>query len=316
MHHFTSLADVPDLPGLLAAARAFRAAPHSQPTLGQGKALGLIFFNPSLRTRLSTQRAAQHLGLEVIVMNIGKEGWQLEFADGAVMDGGNAEHVRDAAAVMGRYCDILGVRTFAGLTDRAADYREDLLEAFRRYAGVPLLSLESATRHPLQSLADLMTIEAHRPRPCPRVVLTWAPHPRALPQAVANSFVEWMRASDCELVVTHPPGYELAEAFVGEVAVTHDQDEALAGADFVYAKNWSAYQSYGEVLSQDRSWTLTAEKMALTREARFMHCLPVRRNVVVDDAVIDHPRSLVLELAENRMYAAQAVLAALLATQS
>jgi N-succinyl-L-ornithine transcarbamylase len=310
MHHFTALADVPDLPALLASAKAYQANPLAHPDLGQGKTLGLIFFNPSLRTRLSTQLAAQHLGLHAIVMNIGQEGWQLEFADGAVMDGGKAEHIKDAAAVMGRYCDILGVRTFAGLSDREIDYREDWLEAFKQYAGVPLLSLESATRHPLQSLADLLTITTHQPHARPKVVLSWAPHPRALPQAVANSFAEWMAAADCEFVITHPEGYDLAPEFVGNTPVVYDQNQALAGADFVYVKNWASYQAYGQVLSQDRGWTLTPDKMALTAQARFMHCLPVRRNVVVSDAVIDGPQSLVLTLAENRTYAAQAVLAA------
>ncbi len=310
MHHFTSLADVDDLPALVAAAARCKADPLAQAQLGQSKTLGLIFFNPSLRTRLSTQRAAHNLGLNVIVMNIGKEGWSLEFRDGAVMDGGTAEHVKDAAAVMGRYCEILGVRTFAGLSDREADYREDLLEAFKRYAGVPLLSLESATRHPLQSLADVLTIMEHKVVERPKVVLTWAPHPRALPQAVANSFVEWMQAIACDLVVAHPEGYDLADTFAAQATITHDQAEALAEADFVYAKNWSSYQHYGQILHQDRAWTLTPHKMALTKQAKFMHCLPVRRNVVVTDAVIDSPASLVLEQAENRIYAAQAVLTA------
>lgn len=313
MHHFTSLADVDDLPALVAAAARCKADPLAQAQLGQSKTLGLIFFNPSLRTRLSTQRAAHNLGLDVIVMNIGKEGWSLEFADGAVMDGSTAEHVKDAAAVMGRYCEILGVRTFAGLSDREIDYREDLLEAFKRYAGVPLLSLESATRHPLQSLADVLTIMEHKVVERPKVVLTWAPHPRALPQAVANSFVEWMQAIACDLVVAHPEGYDLADTFAAQATITHDQAEALAEADFVYAKNWSSYQHYGQILHQDRAWTLTPHKMALTKQAKFMHCLPVRRNVVVTDAVIDSPASLVLEQAENRIYAAQAVLAAQLA---
>lgn len=312
MHHFTSLADVPDLNQLVAAAAAYKAEPLARPTLGQGKTLGLIFFNPSLRTRLSTQRAAQNLGLNVIVMNIGKEGWKLEFEDGVVMNGDTAEHIKDAAAVMGRYCEILGVRTFAGLTDRDKDYQEELLEAFKRYAGVPILSMESATRHPLQSLADVLTILEHKQVERPKVVLTWAPHPRALPQAVANSFVEWMRAIECELVITHPEGYDLSASFVGNVSTTHDQNEALRDADFVYAKNWSSYRDYGHILSQDLAWTLTAEKMALTNEARFMHCLPVRRNVVVADAVIDSSQSLVLTQAENRVYAAQAVLAEML----
>jgi len=312
MKHFTSLADVPDLHALVAAAAAFKANPHRKSSLGQRRCLGLIFFNPSLRTRLSTQRAGLNLGMDVIVMNIGSEGWKLEFEDGTVMDGGTVEHVKDAAAVMGRYCDILGIRTFASLSDKEADYSEQVLEAFKTYAGVPVVSLESATRHPLQSLADVLTIMDQKTVERPKVVLSWAPHPRALPQAVANSFVEWMKAVECELVVTHPPGYELAAEFLSGLEVEYDQDKALADADFVYVKNWSSYREYGQILSQDKSWTLTGEKMALTRDAYFMHCLPVRRNTIVSDEVIDSNASLVLEQAENRLYSAQAVLEALI----
>ena len=316
MRHFTSLADVADLPDLVAQAALCKATPLDDHDLGRGRTLGLIFFNPSLRTRLSTQKAARNLGLEVIVMNIGKEGWQLEFADGAVMNGDKAEHVRDAAAVMGRYCDLLGIRTFAGLQDREADYAETVLKAFQQYAGVPIISLESATRHPLQSLADVLTIMEHKQVERPKVVLTWAPHPRALPQAVANSFAEWMKAIECEFVITHPEGYDLAAEFFAGAEVNYDQNAALADADFVYAKNWASYRDYGKVASQDSAWTLTPEKMALTHEAHFMHCLPVRRNVVVSDAVIDSSRSLVLDQAENRVYAAQAVLKQLLQVPS
>lgn len=312
MQHFTSIYDVPDLTGLLNTARAAKANPLQWRTAGDGKTLGLIFFNASLRTRLSTQKAARNLGLEVIVMNIGDEGWKLEFQDGVVMNADKAEHIKDAAAVIGEYCDIIGIRTFPGLKDREADYREEVLGAFMKYSGRPIVSLESATRHPLQSLADWLTIEEHKKRDRPKVVLTWAPHPRALPQAVGNSFVEWMSRLDVELVVTHPEGYELAPEFIGDTRVEYDWKKAYEGADFVYAKNWSSYQQYGQILRTDDEWQVNAEKMALTRQACFMHCLPVRRNVVVADEVIDSPESLVITEAGNRVYSAQAVLKTLL----
>lgn len=312
MLHFTAASDVPDIASLLKQAAAFKADPLREHQLGRGKTLGLIFFNPSLRTRLSTQKAANLLGLPCIVMNIGTDGWQLEFEDGAVMNGGAAEHIKDAAAVMGRYCDLLGIRSFPGLKDREKDYNEEVIEAFKRYAGVPIISLESATRHPLQSLADLLTIESCRQVERPKVVLSWAPHPKALPQAVANSFAEWMRLANHDLVITHPEGYELAAPFSAGHQVTRHQDEALKDADFVYVKNWSSYRQYGQILNQDPSWTITPEKMALTNRAKFMHCLPVRRNVIVADEVIDGPDSIVFDQAENRTYAAQAVLAWLL----
>lgn len=312
MKHFTSVTDVPDLEHLLDLAQDIKARPHQFPTLGTGKTLGLIFFNSSLRTRLSTQKAAINLGLPTIVMNIGSDGWKLEFEDGAVMNLDRAEHIKDAAAVIGSYCDIIGVRAFAGLKDRELDYQEHIIEAFKTYAGVPIVSLESATRHPLQSLADLITIRNHFPTGRPRVVLSWAPHPKALPQAVGNSFLEWMKAADMDLTVTHPEGYELADSFSAGVQIEYDQQKAFEGADIVYAKNWSSYQEYGQVLSQDLNWTITAEKMKLSNQAKFMHCLPVRRNVIVADAVIDSPHSLVLEQASNRVVSAQLVLQELL----
>ena len=293
---------------LMATAHKVKTNPLIYANLGQNKTLGLIFFNASLRTRLSSQKAALNLGMSSIVMNVGTDGWQLEFADGAVMNQGKAEHIKDAAAVMGAYCDVIGIRAFAGLTDREADYQEQVLEAFKRYAGVPIVSLESATRHPLQSLADLFTIETYRNSFRPKVVLTWAPHPRALPQAVGNSFVEWMREADVELVITHPEGYELAPEFVADTPVYYDPREAYQEADFVYAKNWSSYTNYGQILSQDANWMVRPELMALTNEAYFMHCLPVRRNVVVADEVIDSARSLVIEQATNRVVSAQSVL--------
>ncbi|TAE59171.1 MAG: N-acetylornithine carbamoyltransferase [Bacteroidetes bacterium] len=314
MRHFVSVRDVSDLSALLQSAHACKRDPLAHKTLGQHKTLGLIFFNASMRTRLSTQRAAQNLGMSVIVMNVGSEGWQLEFQDGAIMNGDKAEHVKEAAAVMGQYCEILGVRSFPTLKDREADYAERVMEGFVNYAGVPIVSLESATRHPLQSLADLMTIEELKTRPRPKVVLTWAPHVRALPQAVPNSFVEWMKVADVELVVTHPEGYELAPEFSEGVQVEYEQNRAFEGADFIYAKNWSSYQDYGTILSTDPEWMVTQEKMALTNEGKFMHCLPVRRNIVVEDAVLDSPASIVIREAANRVPAAQAVLQAILSS--
>ncbi|WNJ16351.1 N-acetylornithine carbamoyltransferase [Pontibacter sp. G13] len=312
MHHFTELADVPDLPHLLETAKTVAQSPFSLDTLGRHKTLGLIFFNSSLRTRLSSQKAARNLGMEVIVMNVSTDGWQLEFQDGAIMNQGKAEHIKDAAAVMGSYCDILGVRSFPSLTDRDADYAEQVLTAFKKYSGVPVVSLESATRHPLQSLTDVFTIQSHWPDHRPKVVLTWAPHPRALPQAVANSFAEWMNPLDVDFVITHPEGYELHADFVGSATVTHDQRAAFEQADFIYAKNWSSYSEYGQILRADEEWMVTAEKMALTRQAKFMHCLPVRRNVVVADEVMDSAQNITIEQAGNRVVGMQAVLVEIL----
>ncbi|NOY05974.1 MAG: N-acetylornithine carbamoyltransferase [Chlorobi bacterium] len=312
MKNFTSVHDVEDVAWLCGRAFAFKEKPEREAQSGRGKTLGLIFLNPSLRTRLSTQLAAQNLGMNVIVLNVSGEGWKLEFADGTVMDGPEAEHVREAAAVIGEYCDIIGLRAFAGLKDRERDYREELLQKFIEFSDRPVISLESATRHPLQSLADLLTIEELKRRPNPKVVLTWAPHPNPLPQAVANSFCEWMLRADVELVVSHPPGYELAEQFVEGAVIEYDQRKAFSGADFIYAKNWSAFGEYGAVLNRDPDWMITAEKMELTDNARFMHCLPVRRNVVVEDAVLDSPASVVVQQAGNRVWAAQAVLSEIL----
>ncbi len=308
MKRFTDVHSLHALPDALQEALALKADPWAHASFGARKTLGLLFMNPSLRTRMSTQKAAALLGMDVMVLNAGSDSWTLETRDGVVMDGGATEHIKEAAAVMGQYCDILGVRTFAGLQDRDADYREDVMESFIRYAGVPVISLESATRHPLQSFADLITIETTKRVARPRVVLTWAPHPKALPQAVANSFVEWMRHAEVDLVVTHPHGYELAPEFVDGVHVEYDQDAALDGADYVYAKNWSSYTSYGQILSSDRSWTVTEEKMRRTNNARFMHCLPVRRNMIVTDGVLDGPSSIVIEQAGNRVVSAQTVL--------
>ena len=319
MKQFLSVADVTDraplaegVAALVREARAHKAAPFAQERLGRQRTLGLVFFNSSLRTRLSTQRAAQNLGMQVIVLNTGQDAWQLEFSDGTVMDGGSAEHIREAAAVLGEYCDIIGVRAFPTLTDRDADAREEVLHAIVRHSGRPVLSLESATRHPLQSLADCMTVDELRTVARPKVVLTWAPHPRALPQAVPNSFVEWMRHMDVDLVVTHPEGYELSEGFMKDTAVEYDQERAFDGAHFIYAKNWSSYREYGQILRRDASWMVTAEKMARTADGFFLHCLPVRRNVVVEDAVLDSAASAVIRQAGNRIWSAQAVLARML----
>lgn len=311
MQKFTSVHDVESVADLVATARRMKQAPRAEQALGSGRTLLSVFFNPSLRTRLSTEVAGRNLGMDVITMDA-TSGWKLEFADGVVMVDDKAEHVREAAGVMSQYADILAVRSFPGLQDRDADYNDTVMNAFVEHAQVPVLSLESAIRHPLQSLADCITIEERRRRTRPRVVLSWAPHPRALPQAVPNSFAEWMSASEVELVIAHPPGYALDEQFTRGAYITHDQDEALDGADFVYAKNWSSYEQYGSILSQDPNWQITERKMQLTNDGYFMHCLPVRRNVIVADEVLNGPRSLVLEQAKNRVFAAQAVLRALM----
>ncbi|MCB0580608.1 MAG: N-acetylornithine carbamoyltransferase [Phaeodactylibacter sp.] len=312
MKQFTSVHDVPNPETLVKEALALKQQPRgSLRHIGQNHTVALLFFNPSLRTRLSTQRAAIELGMSVMDYNAG-QGWQLEFEDGAVMNLDKAEHIKEAAAVISQYADIIGIRTFPGLQDRERDYSDYVLRQFQQYARVPVISLESAIRHPLQSLTDWVTIEEHRPAHRPRVVLSWAPHPRTLPQAVANSFLEWMQHADFDLILTHPKGYELAEEFTRGVTVTNHQNEAFEGADFIYAKNWSSYQNYGQILSQDTGWMITQEKMALTNNGKFMHCLPVRRNVVVADAVLDGSHSLAIEQANNRTYAAMAVLKSIL----
>lgn len=312
MKHFTSVGDVPNLKALLQKAMELKRHPGSHTSPGTGKTLGLIFFNPSLRTRLSTQIAAQNLGMNVIVMNVDQDGWKLETKLGIAMDGDKSEHIKDAVGVMGQYCDILGVRTFAQLKNKEEDDNEEVLNSFVKYAGVPVLSLESSIRHPLQSFADLITIEEYKKKEKPKVVLSWAPHPKALPQAVPNSFVEWMKKMEYELLVTHPEGYELPEEFMKGVKVEYDQHKAFAGADFIYAKNWSSYQHYGQILNKDPKWMIDTDKMKLTNEAKFMHCLPVRRNVVVSDAVLDSENSLILPQAKNRITSAQTVLNELL----
>lgn len=308
MNHFLSVHDVTDIDALVQEGIQHKQFPFAHSHLGQNKTIGLLFFNQSLRTRLSTQRAAQNLGMNTMVMTVGQDSWGLELEEGVVMDGGNAEHVKEAAAVMGKYCDILAVRAFAGLQDRDKDYAEVVMNQFKKYAGVPIVNLESATRHPLQSLADCITIEEYKTTARPKVVLTWAPHFKALPQAVANSFCEWMTRRDVEFVVTHPQGYDLNPDYLGNAKVIYNQDEAFAGADFIYAKNWSSYEQYGQILTKDPSWMITQQKMDLTNNGKFMHCLPVRRNMKVTDEVIDGPQSVVIEQAGNRLWSAQAVL--------
>lgn len=314
MRNFLSIDDVSD-PGMLVNnALAYKKAPFRDRQLGVGKTLGMLFLNPSLRTRVSTQVAARNLGMEVIIFNIDKEGWQLEFTDGVVMDGKSTEHVKEAAAVLGQYFDVLSIRTFPALVNRAEDYSEQVISQFVKHAGVPVLSLESATLHPLQSLADLMTIqEVFDSRRRPKVVMTWAPHIRALPQAVPNSFAQWMvRWGKADLVITHPEGYELDPRFTGNTTIETNQDKALEGADFVYVKNWSSVSSYGQILTSDRSWMITNDKIAKTNNARVMHCLPVRRNLVIADEVLDGENSIVVQQAGNRVWAAQAVLSEML----
>ncbi|MFC0181107.1 N-succinyl-L-ornithine transcarbamylase [Pseudarcicella hirudinis] len=308
MNHFLSVKEVYNLDVLVRNALLFKKTPFADKHLGKNRTIGLLFFNSSLRTRLSTQRAAQNLGMEVIVMNVGADSWQLEMEEGVIMNSDKAEHVKEAAAVVGQYCDIVGVRSFPSLTDREADYSEKVMNQFVKYTGRPIISLESATRHPLQSLTDLITISEYKTKARPKVVLTWAPHVKALPQCVPNSFSEWMNVADVDFVITHPEGYELAPEFSGNAKITHNQNEAFEGADFIYAKNWSSYTHYGQILNQDPAWMVTMDKMKLTDNAKFMHCLPVRRNVVVEDAVLDSDHSIVIPQAGNRVWAAQVVL--------
>lgn len=308
MKKFISVKDIPSFEKALATAREVKENPFGFQHLGKNKTMVLVFFNSSLRTRLSTQKAAMNLGMNTMVMNVNEDSWQLESEMGVVMDGSTAEHLREAIPVIGKYCDVIGVRAFAKFEDRDTDYSEKILSQFVEYAGVPVVSMEGATRHPLQSFADLLTIEEHKKVEKPKVVLTWAPHPRALPQAVSNSFVEWMQLTDYDLVVTHPRGYELSPDFMNDVKVEYDQKKAFEGADFIYAKNWSSFNDYGQILSKDMDWCVNEEKMALTNNAKFMHCLPVRRNVVVSDGVIDSKNSIVVEQAYNREVTAQAVL--------
>ena len=317
MKQFISVNDVRKIDTLVLSALAYKANPFSDRSLGANKRIGCLFLNPSMRTRLSTQIAAQNLGMECIVFNVGQEGWALEFEDEAIMSGNTVEHVKDAAPILGKYFDILAIRTFPSLKNREDDYSELYIKQFIKYAGIPVVSLESATLHPLQSLTDIITIteelnkweKPHKPK----IVLTWAPHVKPLPQCVANSFSQWINAwGKADFVITHPEDYELSEQFTKGATITHNQDEALKDADFVYVKNWSTYTDYGRIYCNDPDWMLTNEKLQLTNNAKVMHCLPVRRNVELSDEILDGPNSLVTSEAANRVWAAQAVLSEIL----
>jgi len=325
MKQFISAHDVQNIPALIRKALDYKANPWKDETLGKRKRIGCLFLNPSMRTRLSTQVAAQQLGMETVIFNVGNEGWSLEFEEGAIMNGTTVEHVKDAAPIMGNYFDILAIRTFPGLKDREADYGEHIIKQFIQYAGIPVLSLESATLHPLQSLTDLVTIteswnatnhalaETKVQLPKPKVVLTWAPHVKALPQCVANSFAQWVNAwGEADFVITHPKGYELAEEFTQGATIEYDQEKALKDADFVYVKNWSAYSPYGSMPPFGGDWMLTNEKIGQTCHAKVMHCLPVRRNIELSDEILDGPNSIITQEASNRVWAAQAVISSLL----
>ena len=325
MKQFISAHDVQNIPALIRKALDYKANPWKDETLGKRKRIGCLFLNPSMRTRLSTQVAAQQLGMETVIFNVGNDGWSLEFEEGAIMNGETVEHVKDAAPIMGNYFDILAIRTFPGLKDREADYGEHIIKQFIQYAGIPVLSLESATLHPLQSLTDLVTIteswnatnnalaETKVQLPKPKVVLTWAPHVKALPQCVANSFAQWVNAwGEADFVITHPKGYELAEEFTQGATIEYDQEKALKDADFVYVKNWSAYSPYGSLPPFGGDWMLTNEKIGQTCHAKVMHCLPVRRNIELSDEILDGPNSIITQEASNRVWAAQAVISSLL----
>ena len=305
MKHYTSIHDIDNINTWIEEAKALKANPLKHIELGKHKTIGLLFFNSSLRTRLSTQKAALNLGMNPIVMNVSGDAWGIEFGDGTIMNGNTAEHIKEAAAVVSQYCDIIAVRAFPTLTDKEKDESEHVLKSFVKYASVPIVNMESATGHPLQGLTDAITISEYTKTKKPKVVLSWAPHIKALPHAVANSFVQAMQKMAVEFVITHPEGYELSREIVGNSTVNYSQDEALKNADFVYVKNWSSYNDYGKVLNTDPNWMITKEKMG---DAKFMHCLPVRRNLIVEDAVLDGENSLVIEQANNRTYAAQLVL--------
>ena len=313
MNRFLNVGDIGDLHKALQEAMEIKNDRFKYVELGRNKTLLMVFFNSSLRTRLSTQKAALNLGMNVIVLDVNQGAWKLETERGVIMDGDKSEHLLEAIPVMGCYCDIIGVRSFAGLQDRDYDYAETIYHQFLKYSGKPVFAMETATVHPLQAFADLITIEEHKPVQRPKVVLTWAPHPKALPQAVPNSFAEWMNAADVDFVITHPEGYELDPKFVGNAVVEYDQRKALEGAHFVYAKNWSCPgvtrpADYGKVLSKDMRWTIDAEHMSWTDNAHFMHCLPVRRNMIVTDDVIEAPTSLVIPEAANREISATVVI--------
>ncbi|MDR6968630.1 N-succinyl-L-ornithine transcarbamylase [Flavobacterium arsenatis] len=309
MKRFFSVDDVANLDELIQNAIEIKKAPLQKSELGKSKTLGLVFLNSSLRTRLSTQKAAQNLGLNTIVLNANQEAWIWEFEDNAIMNGGTVEHIKDAANVLSQYCDIIGIRCFAGLESKEEDTSEKIYSLFEKFATVPVISLESATLHPLQSLADCITIEEHKPKNRkPKVVLTWAPHIKSIPHAVGNSFAQWMNKTDCEFVITHPKGYELDTKFTQNATIENNQEIALQGADFVYIKNWSSFEKYGKTLPIEEDWLLTNKKLEVTNNAKIMHCLPVRRNVEVSDEVLDSEHSLIYKQANNRTFAAQVIL--------
>jgi N-succinyl-L-ornithine transcarbamylase len=312
MKNYLNLDDIPNLQNAIDEVITLKKDAFANEHLGKHKTLGMLFFNPSLRTRLSTQKAAQHMGLKTMVMNFSNEAWALEFEDGTKMSGLRSEHIKEAAAVISQYCDMVAIRAFATLSDKQKDESEQVLNNFARYASIPIINMESATAHPLQALADAVTLKEHRLKKRPKIVLTWAPHPKALPHAVGNSFTRMVQKLDAEFVIAQPKGYELNPEITKNTPLIYDQDEALEGADFVYAKNWCSYEDYGKILRTDDQWMLTAEKMKLTNQAKFMHCLPIRRNIVVSDNVLDHSSSLVIQQANNRTYAAQWVLKQLL----
>ncbi len=304
MKKYTEIKDISNLNETIKEAILLKMNPHEFQDLGKHKTLVMLFFNASLRTRLSTEKAAKNLGMDVMVLNV-NDAWQLEFEDGTVMNANTSEHVKEAAQVISQYADIIAVRVFPTLTDKAKDQSEYILKSFEKYATVPIVNMESATAHPLQALADAITITELAEKPKPKVVLSWAPHPKALPQAVANSFVEMMQNLEVDFTITHPEGYELDKNITKETPINYNQKEALQDADFVYVKNWSNFNDYGKVLNQDENWMMTKDKLG---NAKFMHCLPVRRNIVVEDAVLDSENSVVIKQANNRTYAAQIVL--------
>jgi N-succinyl-L-ornithine transcarbamylase len=313
MKHFTSLTDIDNATALVIEAIALKKA-KEKTLLGKNKTIGLLFFNSSLRTRMSTQKAAQNLGMDVMLLNVNNDSWALEFEEGAIMNGKTVEHIKDAAGVMGLYCDILAIRCFPSLEKKEEDYAENIINQFIKYAKVPIVSLESATRHPLQSLADMITIQEHKKKDNPKIVLSWAPHIKPIPQVVANSFAEWTLASGFDLTITHPEGYALSTDFTKGATIEYNQEKALQDADFVYVKNWCSFTNYGKVLPVDEDWMLTNEKLQVTNDAKVMHCLPVRRNIELSDEVLDSENSLILHQAENRIHAAQIVLKKILET--
>lgn len=317
MKNFISVEDVPNVKALVQKALDYKSDPLTDKNLGSGKRMGLLFLNPSMRTRLSTQLAAANLGMDCIVFNVGQDGWSLEFEEEAIMSGTTVEHVKDAAPILGKYFDVLGVRTFPTLKDKAEDYSEFYIKQFIKYSGIPVVSLESATLHPLQSLTDIITItETFKEKRKPKIALTWAPHVKALPQCVANSFAQWVNAwGEADFVIAHPEGYELDKKFTGNAAITHDQNYALREADFVYVKNWSSYEAYGNIDNNDPKWMLNNEKLMVTNHAKVMHCLPVRRNVELSDEILDGANSIVTQQAANRVWAAQAVLSEILSNK-